>query len=185
MSMISDLAVRQVIARLARERGIPEWQMEMILAEPAGFMREVIGDRSKPIHEPSSPMVPKPKGRPSATDEVTHADAERRAEEARKREPGGPWYGGRAVMSAKGYAARIYAVLDPEILEAWRQEALQADPLNAEVWADPEWHEIVWQEMSAQKRWDERQRCLRPDLRRQAIKGVTERLIEIGVVQGR
>ena len=35
--------------------------MEMILAEPAGFMQGVIGDRLKPVHQPSSVMVPKPK----------------------------------------------------------------------------------------------------------------------------
>ena len=66
--------------------------MEMILAEPAGFMQGVIGDRLKPVHQPSSVMVPKPKAldrsmmSPEGTAKLeasNRADAERRADEAR------------------------------------------------------------------------------------------------------
>jgi hypothetical protein len=87
MSAMSDAVAQQIIAKMARERGLPEWMLEMVLAEPAGFMQGVIGDRSKPIHQPSSLFVAKPKPTPSRPSEADmarreaseRADAERRA----------------------------------------------------------------------------------------------------------
>jgi hypothetical protein len=42
---------------MAREKGIPEWQLEMFLAEPSGFMRDVVAD-NRGSRERSS-VIPK------------------------------------------------------------------------------------------------------------------------------
>jgi hypothetical protein len=52
-------AMRQAqIAALGRKYGLMEWQMEMILAEPKGFMRDVVQDQRRNVLHQDKLMAP-------------------------------------------------------------------------------------------------------------------------------
>ncbi|MGB6663922.1 MAG: hypothetical protein WBE80_00920 [Methylocella sp.] len=74
-----------------------------------------------------------------------------------------------------GYADKIMSVLDPAVNE--RTQRHYAEKYGAEA---EKYLELGWQVHTPQERWDLRQTCLDPRLKRQAIGGVLQALAKAG-----